>query len=221
LQTTWDDWTTKHNQSLLPLDDARILERAALNHVMAREGDLPTLVASGELIDEEPESIQLIPNDAVVLIAEIPKSSDRWKQANFDLDNYENFFGANKDAANRLVVFRHVNADGTKADYERERPPVAVKSQNYRFELAAAAGLPYPDDAEGRPIGVFVRMVGRTFFYRLLMPDDSQYQIVRRILERLAGPEHRAGRMMRERTTVAELRRQWPTSPLWGLHDTD
>ncbi len=221
LQETWDNWTSKHEHSLLPLDDARVRERAALNHVMAREGDLPTLIASAASVEEgeEPEAIQLIPDDAAVLIAEIPKSSDRWKQANFDLDNYKNFFGANENAANRLVVFRHVNADGTRADYERERPPVAVKSQNYRFELAAAAGIPYPDDADGRPIGVFVRMVGRTFFYRLLLPDDPQYQIVLRLLERLAGPDHRTDRMRRVRTTVAELRREWPSSPLWGLRD--
>ncbi len=219
LQVTWDDWTKKHDAHLLALDDSRVRDRAAENTVLVRVGDLPTLVASAAAGEDEPEAIRLTPNDATVLIAEIPKSSDRWKQANFDLDNYENFFGARENDANRLVVFRHVNADGTKADYERERPPVAVKSQNYRFELAAAAGIPYPSLSDGRPIGVFVRMVGRTFFYRLLLPSDSQYEIVRKLLVRLAGPNHRSDRMRRERTTVEELRREWPSSPLWGLTD--
>ena len=117
-----------------------------LNHVMAREGDLPTLLASAAATDEEPETTQLMPNNAVVLIAEIPASGDRWKQANFDLDNYRNFFGAREDVADRLVIFRHVNADGTMAEYERNRPPVTVKSRNFRFELAAASGIPYPDE---------------------------------------------------------------------------
>ena len=105
-----------------------------------------------------------MPNNAEVLIAEIPASGDRWSQANFDLENYRNFFGANEAVGNRLVIFRHVNEDGTMAEYERNRPPVTVKSRNFRFELAAASGPPYPN-GEFRPIAVFVRIVGRTFFY--------------------------------------------------------
>ena len=112
---------------------------------MAKEGDLPTLVASTAVTEEEPETTQLMPSNAAVLIAEIPKSGNRWKQANFHLDDYTNFFGARADAANRLVVFRHVNADGTMAGYERNRPPVTVVSRNFRFELAAASGIPYPN----------------------------------------------------------------------------
>ncbi len=104
------------------------------------------------------------------------------------------------------------------AAYERNRPPVAVKSQNYRFELAAASGREYPD--AGRPIAVFVRMVGRTFFYRLLMPEDADYELVDAILTRWAGPEQRADRMRRERRTVGELRREWPNAPFWNLPTT-
>ena len=215
VQTTWDNWTKKHAQCLLPLDDAKVREQASLNHVMAREGDLPTLVASAASVEDEPETTQLMPSSAAVLIAEIPASGDRWKQANFNLDNYKNFFGAREDVANRLVVFRHVNADGTMAAYERHRPPITVRSRNFRFELAAASGISYPTN--GRPIGVFVRMVGRTFFYRLLLPDDSQYDVVRKILTRRAGPRHRTDRMRRERMTVEELRREWAASPLWRL----
>ena len=89
----------------------------------------------------------------------------------------------------------------------------------FRFELAAATDIPYPKS--GRPIGVFVRMVGRTFFYRLLLPGDTEYDNVRRLLERKAGPNHRSDRMRRERMTVEELRREWPTSPLWRLPAID
>jgi hypothetical protein len=179
---TWEAWTTTHGQWLLPVGDSRVRERARSNNVMARGGDLPTLVAPSTAGEEEPETTQLMPNDAAVLIAEIPKSGNRWKQANFHLNDYRNFFGAREDAADRLVIFRHVNADGTMAAYERNRPPVTVVSRNFRFELAAASGIAYPDLSDGRPIGVFVRMVGRTFFYRLLLPGDSQYSIVREIL---------------------------------------
>jgi len=206
VQAVWDQWTLKHAEWLLPVDDDRVRSRAALNNVMAREGDLPTLVATP--VVDEPETTQLMPNNATVLVAEIPASGDRWKQANFDLDNYTNFFGA-REGTDRLVVFRHVNADGTMAAYERNRPPVTVKSRNFRFELAAASGIHYPTN--GRPIGVFVRMVGRTFFYRLLLPSDPEYATVRDILHEKAGALHNVARMRRERMTVQELRMRWPT----------
>lgn len=76
---------------------------------MAREGDLPMLIAPGAAgaATGEPDTTQLMPSTAVVLIAEIPQSGDRWKQANFDLDNYRNFFGA-REGQQRLLVFRHV-----------------------------------------------------------------------------------------------------------------
>ena len=219
-EATWQGWVDKYADCLLPLNDPRVRERVAQNNVMAREGDLPTLRVPRPTPDpaEAARPIQVIPDTATVLIAEIPRSGDRWKQANFDLDNYRNFFGAREDAANRLVIFRHVNADGTMAAYERNRPPVAVKSQNYRFELAAASGREYP--AAGRPIAVFIRMVGRTFFYRLLMPENADYELVDGILERLAGPNQRPDRMRRERLTVRQLREEWPNAPFWNLPAT-
>ena len=218
VEDQWDRWTERYHDWLLPLDDPRVRERAADNTVLAREGDLPTLVAPGGTVEEEPEAIHLIPGTSTVLVAEIPRSDNRWNQANFDLDNYENFFGAREDAADRMIILRHVDADGTKAEYEAKRPPVTVKSRNFRFELAAARGLPYP--AEGRPIGVFIRMAGRTFFYRLLLPDDLEYEIVRDLLEERAGPDHAPNRMRRERMTVDELRAAWPNSPFWRLPPT-
>jgi HKD family nuclease len=219
VQAVWNSWTSTHEQWLLPLDDARVRARAALNNVMAREGDLPTLVATPAGGVVEPGTTTLVPNNSAVLIAEIPKWTKRPGQANFHLEDYTSFFGANEDQANRLVVFRLVNADGSRADYERDRPPVAVKSQNYRFELAAASG-PYPGSTDERPIGVFVHVAVRTFLYRVLLSNDVEYANVREVLLKRALPRHRANEMHRARMTVDELRREWPTSPLWRLPAT-
>ncbi len=185
VELAWDAWTTTHSRSLLPLDNVEVRRLASANSILARAGDLPTLVASSVPTEpgEEPITTQLMPDAAAVLVAEIPQSGNRWSQANFHLDDYVNFFGAQEGAA-RLVVFRHVNADGTMAAYERNRPPVTVRSRNFRFELAAALGVPYPDLTAGRPIGVFVRVATRTFFYRLMLPGDPQYPAVRRLLQR-------------------------------------
>jgi HKD family nuclease len=208
VEDAWDAWKAKHEHAILPLDNPLVRERAAGNHVLAREGDLPTLVTPQVPLEDDPDTTQLLPNNADVLIAEIPRSKNRWKQANFDKYNFETFFGANK---NRMVVFRHVNGDGSMAEYERNRPPVTVKSRNFRFELNAASRLDYPEN--GRPIGVFIRVATRTFFYRLLLPDDPQYLTVLEILGQRGGE----GDVRRVRMTVEELRREWPTAPFWQL----
>jgi hypothetical protein len=150
-----------------------------------------------------------------VLIAEIPRGSSRWNQANFDLYNYENFFGA-KVGTTRYMFFRHVNLDGTLDDTET-RPSVAVKSSNWRFELAAAAGKKYP--ATGRPVAVFLRQASRNFLYRLLMPDDRDYPTVERILAAHSrGP---MGRVRRVRLAISTLEQTWPNSPFWKVSDPE
>ncbi|HKG61747.1 MAG TPA: phospholipase D family protein [Pyrinomonadaceae bacterium] len=215
VESSWNIWIVRHDASLVSLDNEEVRRLARANNVLAREGDLPTLVAPAALTvaGTEPVTTLQIASTAAVLIAEIPQSGNRWKQANFHLDDYLNFFGAR---GNRLVVFRHVNADGTMGDYERERPPVTVRSRNFRFELAAATGIPYPTN--GRPIGVFIRVGTRTFFYRLMLPSDAEYVTVSSLLERRAGGPARHMRSVR--MTVDDLRREWPTSPFWQLPST-
>jgi len=202
LENAWNAWTERHEPYLRPLDDPEVRSIATNNQVLAIEGDLPTLAAEPSTRDpqvDEPEQ---------VLIAEIPRSGNRWKQANFRKADYEQFFGA-RVGVRRLVVFRHVGSDGTLSPYEHDRPSVEVASQNYRFELDAASGLPYPD--EGRPIGVFIRRATRTFWYHLLMPGDLEYDNVIDILDESANDTD----VRRLRMSLAELRRRWPTSPFW------
>jgi hypothetical protein len=143
----------------------------------------------------------------VVLIVEIPRSGDRWNQANFDLENYEQFFGA-KRGTQRRILLQHVDANG-KLGAAESRPSVAVKSHNYRFELGAASGLPYPKRL--LPIAAFVRVATRTFRYRLLMPGDPDYSIARAVLEnRWAGPRNQIRRIS---IRVNELLQVWPGAP--------
>lgn len=159
LKGQWDAWTATHSSRLHALDSAEALARAELNRSGwgARRRAVPT---AAPLLDAQ---------DTPVLIAEIPRSGDRWKQANFDQDNYENFFGA-KVGTQRRMLFQWLRPDGTLAEVE-SRPSVQVISSNWRFELNAAADLDYP--SSGRPIGVFLRIAERTFLYTLSMPGDA------------------------------------------------
>jgi HKD family nuclease len=213
IEQLWNNWTTIHNNFLRPLDDEEVLEQAARNiRRPARRGTRRTRTPRRRdvVVDQSVDSFEPPHISADILIAEIPRASTRWNQANFDLDNFQNFFGMRIGNTQLRAILQHVDSNGTLGPLE-SRPGVSVRSRNFRLELQAAAGLEYPD--ENRPIGVFVRVASRTFRYRLLMPDDRDYGIVSEFLDNnWAGPSNRVRRVI---TTVNDLRQVWPTSPLW------
>lgn len=204
LTKQWNDWKALHAAELKAVDDAAVLERAAKNK--------PKVI---QVPDADEEPLATVPGPKAgaagaseVLVAEIPKAKDRWKQANFDLDNFRNFFHLEPGKTRRVLLW-HVDPAGKIGALER-RPSVAVKSQNYRIELAAAGALPYP--ANGPPVAVFVRTGTRKFRYRLVMPTDPAYPKIDQILaKRWKGPPQR---MRRVRLSLNDLRAEWPGSPL-------
>lgn len=153
-----------------------------------------------------------------VLVAALPASKDRWGQANFTLDIYENYFGA-KVGTKRIISLQHVRSDGTLEDIEQTES-VESKSHNYRFELDAAQG----DPPDGRPISVFLRLENRMFLYRLLTQSDNGYDQAAQILEtHWDREEDDVPAILRGATppevprvliNVNELRRMWPDCPL-------
>ena len=202
LIATLDAWRTKWVGSMLPITDPRVLERAKLNAGSERtlkrsRGPVPPALAQDETSE--------------ILLAEIPMAGGRWSQANFDLENYEGFFGAKVGTQRRILLY-HVTDVGSVDDVEI-RPSVEVLSHNYRFELAAAKGLHYPNVDDGRPIAAFMKLLTGSFLYMLIMPDNPHHAAVSACLQaKWSGP---AGRMRRVRLSVADLRSCWPGSPLW------
>jgi hypothetical protein len=198
-----ESFLTAHAASLLPIADPRVLERARAN-----TGNERTLRPSSHATPAAPS---VTTSAEEMLVAEIPRAGDRWAQANFDQENYEGFFGA-KVGSQRRISLRHVDAGGGVGEVE-SRPSVEVASQNYRFELAAARGNPYP--AAGRPIGVFVRLATGEFLYSLLLPGDEGHAEVGGLLA--ANWTGRLDRVRRLRFAPDEVRSVWPTSPLWSV----
>ncbi|RZK11133.1 MAG: hypothetical protein EOO43_19590 [Flavobacterium sp.] len=148
-----------------------------------------------------------------VLIAEI-SGGDRWKQANFDLETFEGFFGATAGDNSYFIKLRHVDSSGTITD-EVLSQAVSVKSSNYRFELAAAAGIPFPSN--GYPLGIFIKVGPDRFLYNLCLPDETFYQEVRNFLDsRWTGSNNRRMRII---TNVATLKVNCPNLPLWINED--
>lgn len=112
-----------------------------------------------------------------ILIAEIGGGS-RWKQVNFPLAMFREFFGATAGDNSYYINLRYLEQNGELSEIEN-RQAVTVASQNYRFEIGAAKGA-YP--ATGRPIGIFIRVAPQNFIYKLYMPDSENYHELREYL---------------------------------------
>ena len=208
LDRRWKSWLRFNDAKLLPLDAASIRERAGQNRGKEFTG---TQRRHGTVMEDRRGHISAggvqTPNDAV-LIAQIPKSGTRWNQANFDLDTFRGFFGATPGRTQRIIL-THIGGDGRPTSHE-VRPSVAVRSHNYRFELEAGAGLPYPRRA--RPIGVFLRVALRTFRYRLIMPRSPDYDSANKYLKSQCSGK--GVKMWRIVTTAGEMRRKAFFRPL-------
>lgn len=198
LLADWDSWRQVNNNLLRTVGDPDVLARARRN-----EGHFRRRHEEDEVEDAD-KSVDEGPTGASVLLAQIPKASDRWNQANFDLDTFTNFFNAQPGTYHRIVLLP-IAGDGSVGEPEA-RPSVSVKSRNFRIELGQAAGLAYP--AANRPIGLFLQLATRRFRYRLLMPNDHHYTTVAAFVDdRWTG---HGGRMKRIVVPLEDFRRALP-----------
>lgn len=127
--------------------------------------------------------------DSAVLIAEIPKGGSRWKQANFSKGIFQKYFGVEENKKNQIKL-TNIKKDGSLGEVAK-RVSVSVKSHNFRYELLCdETKQPYPS-GENRPIGVFVKVDSKTFFYQLLMPLDNMYLIIKDYLYRETDSQKR------------------------------
>lgn len=124
-----------------------------------------------------------------VLIAEIG-SGPRWKQVNFPIDIFENFFGAERGDNKYKIELLNIAKDGTLGEVE-ERQAVTVKSNNFRFEINCAETRgAYPND-QNRPIGLFIKLGNSEFLYQILMPDYPVYSKIKAYLDIEAHPKRK------------------------------
>lgn len=232
LRLRWDEYLAFTAACQLEPDDNRVvtlLERnAARRRAMKDAGisapgegeevsrpEAPTGARGVELaeppspMDQPTDELPAIQPGTEILVAEIPRASNRWGQANFDQATFFGFFGASRTVQRRAYFF-HLRGDGTLG-FQEVRPAVAVQSKNYRFELEAASGLAYPEN--GRPIGVFAKVGARTFVYMLLMPTRPGHQEMVNLLDR--SPQLGAGTLRRVVFPAAEVRAAWSQAPLW------
>jgi hypothetical protein len=200
LENQWRTWKILHAEQLRDLEDPAVRTRAARNISVRPDrnirDDVPT--------PRRPAS------ESPALVVELPRASNRWNQANIDQNSFVNFFHAD-DPRRRLQLW-HVSSGGSVATEPEVRPGVAVRSRNFRIELHAAAGLPYP--RSGRPIAAFVATGPRDFLYMLLMPGTPHYAEAADVVARHSRSPR--NQMRRVALPVETLRREWPASPFWS-----
>ena len=115
-----------------------------------------------------------------VLIAEIG-GGPRWKQVNFPVDIFENFFGAKRGDNSYQINLLNIDKDGSLGEVET-RQAVSVRSRNYRFEInCTETSGQYPGE-DNRPIGLFVKIGAREFVYQVLLSEDSRYANIKEFL---------------------------------------
>ncbi|MDH7798417.1 MULTISPECIES: phospholipase D family protein [unclassified Beijerinckia] len=213
---SWDAWLKTHKNQIVDLDDGKAIEKAKANEVVRSriKKVLKKPGAEEEPADQEVDAIAEIVEDIEddfslnpVLIAEAP-GGGRWKQVGFSLEAYEQFFGVTL-GKKKHVRFYQVNSDGSLEPVENSES-VAVKSKNYRFEIRAAQGLPYPK--KGHPIVVFEKISDSDFKYILRMPGNPEHTLIQDFLDKNYS-KSRAKR--RIQITAGDLEKVWPTAPFF------
>lgn len=122
----------------------------------------------------------LLINGEEVLITEIG-GGPRWKQVNFPVEVFENFFGAERGNNSYNIELINIAQDGSLGDVEI-RQAVSVKSHNYRFEIhCAETERTYPGNNK-RPIGLFVKIDNDRFLYQVLLHSHPAYKKIKKYL---------------------------------------
>lgn len=141
-----------------------------------------------------------------VLIAEIG-GGPRWKQVNFPINIFEEFFGAERGNNDYWISIMNITQDGSLGEVEK-RQAVSVKSRNYRFEIHCEETKgEYPGE-DVRPIVIFVKLDRDEFLYHVLLAEYDAYEKVKEYLYR--ETKNKAGELKRAIVHVEALHALYP-----------
>ncbi|MFW6029899.1 MAG: hypothetical protein ACOCRO_06550 [Halanaerobiales bacterium] len=231
IEEYWNNWLLHNNEHLKSIENDEVRERVKVNEVRyqndkrrrkeeqadnQQNAEVEESIDENEQIEEviiESEDIEVwsYDDENEVLVAQIPRSKNRWKQANFDKDSFEHFFDAIIGDSNSRLLLRNITNNGEMEEIE-VRPGVTVKSHNWRIELGAATRKDYPDS--DRPTGIFIKVATRMFLYVLAMPEDSYYNEVKDLLDEKVTHNKP---IKRYRTNVEEIKNECPNLPIWEV----
>ncbi len=149
----------------------QVKAKRVIQTVNPANSDKPVISVSDELLSVNGEE---------VLIAEIG-GGPRWKQVNFPVVIFENFFGAERGNNAYNIELINIASDGSLGDVET-RQAVSVKSHNYRFEInCTETEGTYPGNNK-RPICLFVKLDNSKFLYQVLLSKHPVYKKIKKFL---------------------------------------
>lgn len=189
-----DGFLTRHKVRVRPIDDEAM--HAAAENVLPgrppqrRPGPGPgsTTALSGAF-----------------LIAEVPKSGNRWRQVNFTQNVMDTFFRVQPGGAVRMRAMR---ADSTLEAEEMRARVDSGPSHNFRVELKAEGPEAYPRG--GRPIAL-IRRHGARFIYRVYLPSAPEHAELDRLLGQSTTPSREVRRLV---LTAAQIQASWAQCPM-------
>ena len=168
--SSWDRFFRDHEQHIRPIDDDA-LERASRN-VSKRRNE--TEAAHGRRAETAGATLAGSSGDlGRFLVARVPKAGSRWHQVHFNQVVISRFFRVKPQTAQR-VYLTEIHPDGSIGETEVRPCVYSVANKNMKIEIGSHHGHAYPE--EGPPITVFRELRARSFWYMLLMPNETGYE---------------------------------------------
>lgn len=102
MEDYWKAWLHGSSDNLKEIDDDEVIVKARENiYTKKPQEKRPEIEQELDAKKEASQEVEIsisegwnYMEDSKVLLAEIPKSGNRWKQANFDIETFRTFFGA-------------------------------------------------------------------------------------------------------------------------------
>jgi len=153
----------------------------------------------------------ILAGNELVLVAQVPRASDRWKQVHLNRDIAERFFRVVPGERTEVILER-MGEGGEVIERVRSSIVYSPSNKNCKLEFGFGDVVNYPDD--GPPILVVVEIDIRRFRYVPLMPGDVGYDEM--LALNTARPAIGRG-LPRVLSTLDEVELRWPNCPLRNL----
>lgn len=206
----WDDFVALHGEHIRAIDDDAI-ERARQNKFRGGGARGKQRVST----EEQEEEVSVAEDEVApgarsrVLVAEVPAAGGRWHQIHYNKEVVRRFFRVAENSSQR-VFLREVDQRG-RVGAEEIRPLIySGSNKNLKIEIAGRRHEPYPE-AGPKPILVIREVGTRSFLYLLLMPGETGFADMERLLADFPSIGKGVRRVI---TDSDELRRRWDACPL-------
>jgi hypothetical protein len=155
-----------------------------------------------------PAGERILAGSELVLVAQVPRASDRWHQTHFNKDVTKKFFRVSKAGKKTLTLER---VDGEGRLQEQVTRPLVLSDVNVNSKIELDYGRKEgrrPDYPKaGPPIVVILELDTRTFRYQTLMPGNDGYAEMLEMTDNLPSIGRGKPRVI---TSLDEVELRWP-----------